>query len=100
MEIYIATVSGPKDRDLILGLCDGTIKLTYSEETARGSNLRFGRKGLLQAGQLIMGGTRVTFKPKGISTGMNSNPRYGWMPHNASFGFLDRPPATLGQIHF
>jgi hypothetical protein len=25
---------------------------------------------------------------------------YGWMPHNASFGFLDRPLATLGQIHF
>jgi hypothetical protein len=26
--------------------------------------------------------------------------RYGWMPHNASFGFLDLTPATLGQIHF
>jgi hypothetical protein len=21
---------------------------------------------------------------------------YGWMPHNASFGFLDLTPATLG----
>jgi hypothetical protein len=27
---------------------------------------------------------------------------YGWMPHNASFGFLDMPRPTLGQIqiHF
>jgi hypothetical protein len=25
---------------------------------------------------------------------------YGWMPHNAGFGFLDLTPATLGQIHF
>jgi hypothetical protein len=25
---------------------------------------------------------------------------YGWMPHNASFGFLDRPRAILSQIHF
>jgi hypothetical protein len=25
---------------------------------------------------------------------------YGWMPHNASFGFLDIPSAALGQIHF
>jgi hypothetical protein len=25
---------------------------------------------------------------------------YGWIPHNASFGFLDRPPAILGQIYF
>jgi hypothetical protein len=25
---------------------------------------------------------------------------YGWMPHNASFGFLDRPRGVLGQIHF
>ena len=25
---------------------------------------------------------------------------YGWIPHNAGFGFLDRPPAILGQIHF
>jgi hypothetical protein len=24
----------------------------------------------------------------------------GWMPHNASFGFLDIAGATLGQIHF
>jgi hypothetical protein len=27
-------------------------------------------------------------------------PKYGWMPHNASFGFLDRPRGVLGQIHF
>jgi hypothetical protein len=26
--------------------------------------------------------------------------RYGWMPHNAGFGFLDIARATLGQIHF
>jgi hypothetical protein len=25
---------------------------------------------------------------------------YRWIPHNAGFGFLDRPPATLGKIHF
>jgi hypothetical protein len=25
---------------------------------------------------------------------------YGWMPHNASFGFLDIARAALGQIHF
>ena len=25
---------------------------------------------------------------------------YGWIPHNASVGFLDRPPAIQGQIHF
>jgi hypothetical protein len=25
---------------------------------------------------------------------------YRWMPHNASFGFLDRPHGILGQIHF
>ena len=25
---------------------------------------------------------------------------YRWMPHNASFGFLDRSRAILGQIHF
>jgi hypothetical protein len=25
---------------------------------------------------------------------------YGWMPHNASFVFLDRPRAILGQIYF
>jgi hypothetical protein len=28
------------------------------------------------------------------------NATNGWMPHNAGFGFLDRPSATLGQIHF
>ena len=25
---------------------------------------------------------------------------YGWMPHNASFGFLDIARPTLGQIRF
>jgi hypothetical protein len=25
---------------------------------------------------------------------------YGWIPHNAGFGFLDRPRGVLGQIHF
>jgi hypothetical protein len=28
------------------------------------------------------------------------SPSYGWIPHNAGFGFLDLTPATLGQIHF
>jgi hypothetical protein len=27
-------------------------------------------------------------------------PQYGWIPHNAGFGFLDRPRGVLGQIHF
>jgi hypothetical protein len=26
--------------------------------------------------------------------------RYGWMPHNAGFDFLDIVGATLGRIHF
>jgi hypothetical protein len=26
--------------------------------------------------------------------------KYGWMPHNASFDFLDIARAALGQIHF
>jgi hypothetical protein len=76
MEMYIITVSSPKDRDLSLGLCSGTTRLTYSEDTVRGSSLKFGRTGMLQAGQLNKGGNRVTFKPNGSSTGMNSNPRY------------------------
>jgi hypothetical protein len=25
---------------------------------------------------------------------------YGWIPHNAGFGFLDIAGAALGQIHF
>jgi hypothetical protein len=25
---------------------------------------------------------------------------YGWIPHNAGFGFLDKARAKLGQIHF
>jgi hypothetical protein len=25
---------------------------------------------------------------------------YGWMPHNAGFGFLDIARPTLGQIYF
>jgi hypothetical protein len=25
---------------------------------------------------------------------------YGWIPHNAGFGFLDRPRGVLGQIYF
>jgi hypothetical protein len=76
MEIYIITVSSPKDRDLILGLSSGTPRLTYSEDTARGSSLKSGRKEMLQVGQLNKGGTRVTFKTNGSSTGMNTNPRY------------------------
>jgi hypothetical protein len=27
-------------------------------------------------------------------------PMYGWMPHNASFGFLDIPSPNVGQIHY
>jgi hypothetical protein len=26
--------------------------------------------------------------------------QYGWIPHNAGFGFLDIAGAALGQIHF
>jgi hypothetical protein len=29
-----------------------------------------------------------------------SKKQYGWMPHNAGFGFLDIASAALGQIHF
>jgi hypothetical protein len=25
---------------------------------------------------------------------------YGWMPHNAGFGFLEIAQPALGQIHF
>jgi hypothetical protein len=25
---------------------------------------------------------------------------YGWMPHNAGFGFLDMPRPALGRIYF
>jgi hypothetical protein len=32
--------------------------------------------------------------------GIPSPGAYGRMPHNASFGFLDLTPATLGQIYF
>jgi hypothetical protein len=32
--------------------------------------------------------------------GKNRQGGYGWMPHNASFGFLDIARPTLGQIHF
>jgi hypothetical protein len=27
-------------------------------------------------------------------------PCYGWIPHNAGFGFLDIAGPALGQIHF
>ena len=47
MEIYITTVSNPRDRDLILGLSSGTLRLTYTEATARGTSLKYGRKGML-----------------------------------------------------
>jgi hypothetical protein len=32
--------------------------------------------------------------------GESAETEYGWIPHNAGFGFLDLTPATLGQIHF
>jgi hypothetical protein len=28
------------------------------------------------------------------------DPSYGWIPHNAGFGFLVNAGAALGQIHF
>jgi hypothetical protein len=37
---------------------------------------------------------------QGLRPGVRTGYGYGWIPHNASFGFLDRPPAKLGQIHF
>jgi hypothetical protein len=41
-------------------------------------------------------GTKFKSTPVDIMSGVV----YGWMPHNASFGFLDLTPAALGQIHF
>jgi hypothetical protein len=76
MELFIISVSSPKDRDLILGLVAGAIKLTYTEATARGPNMKFGRKGMLQVGQLTKEGTRISFRTKGESSGMNDNPDY------------------------
>jgi hypothetical protein len=76
MKIFIVTVSSPKDRDPILGHVTGTIRLTFSEETARGNNMRFGRKGMLQVGQLTKEGNRLSFRTNGNSTGMNTNPKY------------------------
>jgi hypothetical protein len=70
------TVSNPRDRDLILGYISGTIRLKYTEETARGPSLKFGRQGLLHVGQLNKGGTRVSFRAKGSNTGLNTNPIY------------------------
>jgi hypothetical protein len=32
--------------------------------------------------------------------GYISTVSYGWIPHNAGFGFLDITPATLGRIYF
>jgi hypothetical protein len=34
MEIYIITVSNPRDRDLILGFSSSTLRLTYTEAAA------------------------------------------------------------------
>jgi hypothetical protein len=34
------------------------------------------------------------------NTLLNGKGKYGWIPHNAGFGFLDIARATLGQIHF
>jgi hypothetical protein len=76
MEIYIITATNPRDRDLILGYISGTIRLRYTEETARGPNLKFGRQGFLHVGQLDKGGTRVSFRAKGSNTGLNTNPIY------------------------
>ena len=76
MEIYIITVATPRDRDLILGHIRGKVKLKYSEDTARGSSLKFGRQGLLHVGQLNHEGKRISFKIKGNNTGLNSNPTY------------------------
>jgi hypothetical protein len=78
MEIFIISVSSPKDRDLILGLIAGMhiIKLTYTEAMARGPNMKFGRKGMLQVGQLTKEDARISFRTKGEASGMNDNPDY------------------------
>jgi hypothetical protein len=38
---------------------------------------------------------RAVSGPPGLRA-LRPGASYGWIPHNASFGFLDRPPATLG----
>jgi hypothetical protein len=76
MEIYIITVVTPKDRDLILGHIRGIAMLRYSIDTARGTNLKFGRQALLHVGQLMHKGQRISFKTRGGGTGINSNPQY------------------------
>jgi hypothetical protein len=43
---------------------------------ARGTNTRFGRKGLVHIGQLTKNGKRTTFKTKGDDLGIRENPEY------------------------
>ena len=76
MEIYIITVTTSRDRDLILGHIRGTVRLKYTEATARVSSLKFGRQGLLHVGQLDHEGKRISFRTKGNNTGLNTNPNY------------------------
>jgi hypothetical protein len=76
MKIYIITVTTSRDRDLILGHIRGKVRLKYTEATARGSSLKFGRQGLLHVGQLDHEGKRVSIRTKGNNTGLNSNPIY------------------------
>jgi hypothetical protein len=76
MEIYIITVTTPNDRDLIPGHIRNVPRLKYSVDTARGTTLRFGRQALLHVGQLNHESGRISFKPKGSESGMNTNPTY------------------------
>jgi hypothetical protein len=32
--------------------------------------------------------------------GLRSRSVYGWIPHNAGFGFLEFPATVVGQNHF
>jgi hypothetical protein len=60
--------------------------------------------------QLTAGGIKGfdLFKEKGkdkyslliTQRAKNTPSFYGWIPHNASFGFLEIAGPTLGQIHF
>jgi hypothetical protein len=92
IEIYITTVSNPRDRDLILGLTSGTPRLTYTEETARGPSLRYGRKGMLHVGQLNKGGTRVSFRTNGKKYRLEHKPKL-WLDR-ATIRFRFYQPAA------
>ena len=92
MEIYIITATNPRDRDLILGYISGTIRLRYTEETARGPNLKFGRQGFLHVGQLDKGGTRVSFRTNGKKYRLEHKPKL-WLDR-ATIRFRFYQPAA------